>query len=45
MPYLIVCLYRDDGLANYKPTRGAKVDAYRKTLTKLFKDLGLKITV
>ena len=45
MPYLNFGLYRDDGLATYKTTRGTKVEAYRKSLTKIFKDLGLKITL
>ena len=32
-------------MATYKAGRGTRVDAYRRNLTKIFKDLGLKITL
>ena len=38
-------LYRDDGLAIIRSTRGRQADQYRKTITKIMKDNGLKIEV
>ena len=38
-------LYRDDGLAAFKNTTGAQADRIRKDITKLFRDLDLKITI
>ena len=35
-------LYRDDGLAVVRSTRGRQADQYRKTVTKVMKDNGLK---
>ena len=37
-------LYRDDGLAAIKASR-TETDRLRKDITKMFEDLGLKITV
>ena len=38
-------LYRDDGLAVVKNATGPKLDKLRKSITKMFKDHGLAITI
>ena len=38
-------LYRDDGLAVIRSNRGRQADQYRKTITKIMKDNGLKALV
>lgn len=38
-------LYRDDGLAIFENISGNKADRIRKDITKVFHDLGLKITI
>ena len=38
-------LYRDDGLAVIRSTRGRQADQYRKAITKIMKDNGLKAVV
>ena len=38
-------LYRDDGLAYFKNVSGPKSDRIRKDIIKIFKDIGLKITI
>ena len=40
-----VGLYRDDGLGTLRKTTGSRADRTRKDLIKIFKDLGLQITV
>ncbi|MCP3851699.1 MAG: hypothetical protein GY694_15895, partial [Gammaproteobacteria bacterium] len=38
-------LYRDDGLGAQKVTRKAKMEQKKKAITKMFRDLGLEITI
>ena len=38
-------LYRDDGLACFKNLNGHQSDKLRKDITKIFKDMGLNITI
>ena len=38
-------LYRDDGLAIIRSNSGRQADQYRKTVTKIMKDNGLKVVV
>ena len=38
-------LYRDDGLAAFKNISGGKAEKIKKDITRIFKDLGLKITI
>ena len=45
LPYLNFGLYRDDRLAVYESGRGARTDSIRKSLTKIFNSLDLKIIV
>ena len=40
-----IVLYRDDGLAVFRSTNGRVLDKITKEFTKVFKELGLKITV
>ena len=44
IPMLDFGLYRDDGLATYRTTKGIHIDRTRKTLISIFKRHGLKIT-
>ena len=38
-------LYRDDGLAAFKNISGSKADKIKKDITKIFKKIGLRITI
>ena len=40
----LIGLYRDDGLALLRNTSGTEMEKFRKTVVKIFKELGLKIT-
>ena len=38
-------LYRDDGLSVFKNSSGPQAERIKKNITKMFKELGLKITI
>ena len=40
----LIGLYRDDGLALLRNTSGTEMEKFTKTVVKIFKELGLKIT-
>ena len=45
MPTASIGLFRDDGLGVLWDTPGSKADRIRKDLTKMFAEMGLKITI
>ena len=45
IPALQFGLYRDDGLAVYKTSKGIHIDSMKKKLIAIFRSLGLNITI